>query len=138
MRKLALSFAALAMMLPGTALACHYGQASSVSVSCEQGVRVYRAAPLAAPVAPVVVRQRSGNKIANQRAALQNERLAAQAERIAALESQLNRREAKPPRRRIYSAPVGAFGAAPFVRRRGFKNRRRSGIKVRYNRGIRG
>jgi len=53
-----------------------------------------------------------------------------------ALESRLE--EANRTRRRIYSAPVGAFGNAPFVRRRGFKNRRRGGIRVRFNRGIRG
>jgi len=138
MRILTLSLLSLALMAPGTAMACHNGQASSVNVTCEQGVRVYRASPMAPPAAPIVVYKRGGNKIAKQRLALQSERLAAQAERIDALETQLDRANQPRPRRRIYSAPVGAFGAAPFVRRRGFKNRRRSGIKVRYNRGIRG
>lgn len=138
MRKLTLSLTALAMMVPGTAMACHHGQSSSVTVSCEQGVRVFRAAPMAAPAAPVVVYKRSHNNLGAQRAALQSERLAAQADRIDALENQLDRAE-RQPRRRIYSAPVGAFGGAPFVhRRRGFKNRRNSGIKIRYNRRIRG
>lgn len=136
MRKLAFSLTAAAMMLPSTAFACGYGQASSVDVSCEQGVKVYRAAPLAAPAAPIVVYKRS-NKAAKQRAALQSERLSLQAERLDALESRLENSQ-RQPRRRIYSAPVGAFGNAPFVRRRGFKNRRNSGIKVRYNRRIRG
>lgn len=136
MRKLTLSLTALAMMVPGTAMACHHGQPSSVNVSCEQGVRVYRATPMAAPAAPVVVYKRANNGFAKQHAALQSERLAAQADRIDALESRLENSQ-RQPRRRGYSAPVGAFGSAPFVRRRGFKNRRRSGIKVRYNRGIR-
>ena len=136
MRKLALSLTAVAIMVPSAALACHQGQASSVSVSCEQGVRVYRAAPMAAPAAPIIIRQKIHNGVSQQRAALQSERLALQAERINALESKVE--DDRRPRRRIYSAPVGAFGAAPFVRRRGFKNRRRSGIRVRYNRGIRG
>jgi len=137
MRKLALSLAALAMMAPGTAMAaCHNGQTSSVNVSCEQGVRVYRAAPMAAPATPVVIYKKSHNSFAQERAAIQTERLAAQAERINALENRLDEVN-RPQRRRIYSAPVGAFGAAPFVRRRGFKKRRRSGIRVRYNRGIR-
>jgi len=138
MRKLTLLLAALAMTVPGTALACGYGQTSSVSVTCEQGVRVYRAAPLASPAAPVVVHKDRGNKIAKQRLALKTERLAAQAERIDALEAQLDEANEPQPRRRVYSAPVGAFGEAPYVRRRGFKKRRRSGIRVRYNRGIRG
>lgn len=137
MRKLALSLSALAMLVPSTAMACHNGHASSVNVSCEQGVRVYRAAPMAAPAAPIVVYKHKANGVSKQRAALQSERLALQAERIDALESQLNRAE-RQPRRRIYSAPVGAFGNAPFIRRRGFKNRGRSGIRVRYNHGIRG
>ena len=136
MRKLALSLTAAAMMVPGTALACHHGQASSVNVSCEQGVRVYRAAPMAAPAAPIIMRQRGHNGAAQQGAALQSERLALQAERIDALESTLDEAN-RPQRRRGFSAPVGAFGAAPIVRRRGFKNRRSSGIKVRYNRRIR-
>lgn len=137
MRKFALSLAGLAMMLPGTAMACHHAKASSVNVNCEQGVRVYRGTPLAAPVAPrVIVKQTNNNNLAAERAALQSERLAAQAERIDALENRLE--ESNRPRRRIYSAPVGAFGAAPFVRRRGFKNRRRAGIRVSYNRRIRG
>jgi len=136
MRKLALSVTVAAMMLPSTALACNHGQASSVNVSCEQGVRVYRAAPLAAPAAPIIIRQSVNNGAEQQRASLKSERLALQAERIDALESKLDDAN-RPQRRRIYSAPVGAFGAAPFVRRRGFKNRRNSGIRVRYNRGIR-
>ena len=138
MRKLTLSLTALAMMVPGTAMACHHGQSSSVNVSCEQGVRVYRASPMAAPAVPIVVYKPAHNTLATQRAALQSERLAAQADRIDALENQFVRAE-RPQRRRIYSAPVGAFGGAPFVsRRRGFKNRRNTGIKVRYNRRIRG
>lgn len=138
MRKLALFFAAAAMMVPGTAMACNHGYASSINVSCESGVKVYRAAPMAAPAAPVVIFKEASNNIAKQRAALQSERLAAQAERIAALESKVEQAN-RPQRRRTYSAPVGAFGAAPYVgRRRGFKNRRRAGIKVRYNRAIRG
>ncbi|MEP3889946.1 MAG: hypothetical protein ABJN69_05730 [Hellea sp.] len=137
MRKLTLSLTALAMMLPSTAMACHHGQSSSVDVSCEKGVRVYRAAPMAAPIAPIVVYKRNNNGFAKQRAALQSERLAAQAERIDALESQLNSAN-RPQRRRIYSAPVGAFGSGGFVnRRRGFKSRRNAGIKIRYNRRIR-
>lgn len=138
MRKLTLSLTALAMMIPSTAMACHHAQSSSVNVSCEQGVRVYRATPMAAPVAPAVIYKRTDNGFAAQRAALQNERIAAQSDRIDALENQLDRAN-RPQRRRIYSAPVGAFGGAPFVgRRKGFKNRSRSGIKVRYDRRIRG
>lgn len=138
MRKLALSVIAAALMFPSTALACHNGSTSSVNVSCEQGVRVYRAAPLAAPAAPIVIRQSVNNGANQQRAALQSERLALQAERIDTLESRLERVDRPQRRRRIYSAPVGAFGAAPFVRRRGFKNRRNAGIRVRFNRRIRG
>lgn len=138
MRKLTLSLLALAFMAPGTAMACHNGNTSSVNVNCEQGVRVYRATPMAAPAAPAIIHKRSSHKVAKQRLALQSERLAAQADRIDALENKLDEANRPSQRRRIYSAPVGAFGAAPFVRRRGFKNRRRSGIKVRYNRGIRG
>ena len=138
MRKLTLSLTALAMMVPSSAMACHYGQSSSINVSCEQGVRVYRASPMAAPAAPVIVYKRSHDGFASQRAALQNERLAVQSERIDALENQMER-ASQPQRRRISSAPVGAFGSGGFVnRRRGFKNRRNAGIKVRYNRGIRG
>ena len=137
MRKLTLSLVALAMMIPSTAMACHHGQSSSVAVSCEQGVRVYRATPMAAPAAPLAVYKQIDNGFATQRAALQNERLAAQSDRIAALENELDRVN-RPQRRRIYSAPVGAFGSGGFVnRRRGFKNRRNAGIKVRYNRRIR-
>lgn len=136
MRKFAFSMAVAAMMVSGAALACDHGPASSVTVTCEQGVRVYRAAPMAAPAAPVVVYKNRGNDIAKQRAALQSERLAAQAERIDALENRLDN-DQRQPRRRTYSAPVGAFGAAPFVGRRGLKKRRRAGIKVRYNRRIR-
>jgi len=135
MRKSALYLAAIVLMVPGAAMACHQGQASSIKVSCEQGVRVYRAAPLAAPAAPVILPKRVKSNIAQERAALQSERLAAQAERIDVLENRLD--EANRPRRRrqIFSAPVGAFGAAPFVnRRRGFRNRRSSGIRVRFNR----
>jgi len=129
MRKFALSLASLAMMLPSTAMACHHAQASSVNVSCEQGVRVYRATPLAAPAAPIVIVKRANNNnFSVQRAILQSERLAAQAERIDTLESRLE--ETNRPRRRIYSAPVGAFGSGAFVRRRGFKNRRRAGAPV--------
>jgi len=75
MRKLALSLAGLAMMLPGTAMACHHAQASSVNVNCEQGVRVYRAAPLVAPTAPriIVKRMNNNDNLAAQRAALQSE-----------------------------------------------------------------
>ena len=139
MRKLALSFAAIAMMVPGTAMACHNGQASSINVNCEQGVRVYRATPLAAPAAPIVVYKRGNNDVAKQRAALQSERLASQADRLDALESRLEDAERPQRRRRGYSAPIDAFGSAPFVNRRiGFKNRRQSGIKVRYDRRIRG
>lgn len=137
MRKLTLSLIAFAFMAPGTAMACHNGNASSVNVNCEQGVRVYRATPMAAPAASVIIHKRSNHKIAKQRLALQNERLAAQADRIDALENQVEEANRPSQRRRIYSAPVGAFGSAPFVRRRGFKNRRNTGIKVRYNRGIR-
>jgi len=133
MRKLALSFAALAMMVPGTAMACHNGQASSVNVSCESGVKVYRGTPLAAPVAPIVIQQRAPRRASQQRAAIQSERLALQSERIDALEQRLEDRDTRSSRR-IFSAPVGAFGAAPFVnRRRGFRNRNR-GIRVRFNR----
>lgn len=140
MRKFALSFAALIMMLPSAAIAaCYHGPASSVNVSCEQGVRVYRASPMAAPAAPVIIYNQRNDDLSQQRAALQSERLAAQADRLAALESRLEQTERPRRRRNVYSAPVGAFGAAPFVnRRRGFKNRRSSGIKVRYNRRIRG
>lgn len=135
MRKLTLSLAAIAMMLPGTAMACHHAQASSVNVSCEQGVRVYRAMPLAAPAASIVIRKRANNNIAQQRAALQNERLAAQADRLNALESRLEAANRPQQGRRIFSAPVGAFGSAPFInRRRGFRNRRNAGIRVRLNR----
>ena len=138
MRKLALSLTAVVMLLPSTVMACNHGHASSITVSCEQGVRVYRAAPLAAPVAPIIINNSRSNNIADQRAALQSERLAIQSERIDALESQIE--AANQPRRgrRIFSAPVGAFGNAPFVRRRGFKNRRRGGIRVRFDRRIRG
>ena len=136
MRKLVLSIAAIALMAPGTALACGHGQTSSVTVSCEQGVRVYRAAPMAAPAVPVVIVQRN-NGFAQERAALQSERLAAQADRIDALENQLERRNNPQRIRRGFSAPVGAFGAAPFVGRRGFKNRRNPGIRVRFDRRIR-
>jgi len=136
MRKLSISLAAFAMMFPGTAMACHNGQASSINMSCESGVKVYRATPMAAPAAPIIIRERSDSHYAKQLQAIQNERLAAQADRIDALESRLEDTQSS-QRRRGYSAPVGAFGAAPFVnRRRGFKNRR-SGIKVRYNRRIR-
>ena len=134
MRKLALSLTAAAMMVPSTALACHQGQASSVNVSCEQGVRVYRATPMARPAAPIVIRQKTHNGAIQQRAALQSERLALQAERIDALESRLEEAN-RPQRRRVFSAPVGAFGSAPFVnRRRGFRNRRNAAIRVRFNR----
>lgn len=136
MRKLTLSLSVIAMMVPSAAMAGHSGQNSSINVTQEQGVRVYRTTPMAAPAAPVVIYKRANNNAAKQRAALQAERLALQAERIDALENRLENAE-RPQRRRIYSAPVGAFGSAPFVRRRGFKNRRNSGIKVRYNRGIR-
>jgi len=64
MRKLVLSIAAIALMAPGTALACGHGQTSSVTVSCEQGVRVYRAAPMAAPAVPVVIVQRNNGAYA--------------------------------------------------------------------------
>lgn len=136
MRKLTLSLAALAMLVPGTAMACHHGHASSVSVSCEQGVRVYRAAPLAAPAIPRVIVRQADNRLAQQRAALQSERLSAQSDRIDALESRLQNNQ-RQTRRRGFSAPVGAFGSAPFVRRRGFKNRRNPGIRVRFDRRIR-
>jgi len=139
MRKFALSFAALIMTVPSTAMAaCHHGQASSINVSCEQGVRVYRAAPLAAPAAPVVIYKQRNNDLTQQRAAIQSERLSAQSERLDALESRLENSQRPQRRRQGFSAPVGAFGAAPFVRRRGFKNRRNAGIKVRFNRRIRG
>lgn len=137
MRKLTLSLAILAMMAPGTAMACGYGPASSVSVTCEQGVRVYRATPKAGPAAPPVVYGQRSNKVVKQRLLLQSERISAQADRIDALESQLDAANQSKSRRRIYSAPVGAFGAAPIVGRRGTKTRRRSGIKIGYNRGIR-
>ena len=135
MRKLALSLTAAAMMLPSTALACHNGSTSSVNVSCEQGVRVYRATPIAAPAAPIIIRQKTRNSAAQQRAALQSERLALQSERINALESRLEEANRPQQGRRIFSAPVGAFGSAPFVnRRRGFRNRRNAAIRVRFNR----
>ncbi|WP_026941287.1 hypothetical protein [Hellea balneolensis] len=138
MRNTAMSLMVFAMLVPGTAMACHHGQASSINVSCEQGVRVYRAAPMPAPVAPVVIVKKSNTDLAQQRAALQSERLAAQADRLDALESRLEQSQRPKRRRNVYSAPVGAFGAAPFInRRRGFKSRRNSGIKVRYNRRIR-
>ena len=139
MRKLALSLLSVAMLLPSTAMACHHAKASSINVSCEQGVRVYRGTPLAAPVAPRVIVQpvQRNNNFSAQRAALQSERLAFQSDRIDALESRLDDRTRRRGRR-IFSAPVGAFGVAPFVRRRGFNNRRRGGIRVRFDRRIRG
>jgi curli biogenesis system outer membrane secretion channel CsgG len=138
MRKLTLSLVALAMMIPSTAMACHHAQSSSVQVRCEQGVKVYRATPMAAPAAPIIVYKGTNNDFAAQRATLQSERLAVQSGRIDALENQLDEAN-RPQRRRIYSAPVGAFGSGGFVNRhRGFKNRRNAGIKVRYNRRIRG
>ncbi len=144
MRKLSLSIFALSLCFPMTAMAsCPNWANSSIVPACENGVKVYRGTPMAAPYVPVVVQDnREADQINAQRLALQNERLAAQAERIDGLESQLD--EAQQPRSRSrygrrYYAPIGAFGGRRAYRtrgygRRGYGGRRGSGIKVTYNR----
>jgi len=140
MRKPIIIMAATLVMTPAVAFACPSASSSSVNVTCEQGVKVYRGTPLAHRSAPVIVQHQAKSSISAQRMALQNERLAAQSERIDNLETQLA--EANKPKRRsrygttYFDSPFLFGNNRSFGRRtvgssrRGLRSRR--GIRTRH------
>ncbi len=130
MRKLTLVMAAIGLMVPAAAMACPSASTGSISVTCEQGVKVYRPAPLAYRPAPIRVQPAPKADISVQRFALQNERLAAQSERIDSLQAQLDAAN-KPKRRARYGT---TYYGSPFL----FGNNRSFGRRTNFGSGRRG
>ena len=110
MRKYLIMLSLTAFLAPQAALACPSMSQSSISVSCQSGVKIYRGTPLSAPriVLAPVQSQSSAQALAAQQALI-----ASQDRRINALEDDLEQAD-RPTRRgrynRNFSVPIGAFG----------------------------
>ena len=148
MKKLAIILAASALMVPVTAQAGHNssncGSSSTMSVNCEQGVRVYRVQPLQYAPGQLAALARADDAKAQQRKserklAMKSSKLKAQRKEIADLENRLERLEDRNNRRvrRSQSISGTGFGAGFLSPQRspGFSNGLISG---RGNRGGRG
>ena len=130
MRKLTFVMAAIGLMVPAAATACPSAATSSIKVTCEQGVKVYRPAPQAYRAARAVVERPPQIDISAQRLALQNDRLAAQSERIDSLQAQLDAAN-KPKNRARYGT---TYYGSPFL----FGNNRSFGRRSNFGSGRRG
>ena len=135
MRKTGITLAAIILITPAAAMACPSASTSSISVTCEQGVKVYRPAPLAYRPAPIRVKTAPKADLSAQFFALQNTRLAAQSERIDSLQAQLDAANKRKRRARYgttyYGSPFLFGNNRSFGRRSNFGSARQGHARHR-------